>query len=151
MSDTVFLKIATPDLKSLVDKLVLLQNDGPIAIKRGLRHWAEMVAEIAKTTRVPVAAKRGGTLRASIFVKPEENTNSVVLGAGGPAEPYALAVHEHLSKYSPPSWQGKPILNWHLAGTGPKYLENPVNENKDKLVDYVTEEVDIELAKSGLK
>lgn len=53
---------------------------------------------------------------------------SVRMHFGGPSEPYALAIHEHLSEHSPPSWQvaeesGSGV---HFSHGGPKYLERPV-------------------------
>ena len=54
------------------------------------------------------------------------NTMAVRLSFGGPAASYAIAVHEHLSDFSPATWQDKTDLNWTKAGTGPKYLEMPV-------------------------
>ncbi len=48
---------------------------------------------------------------------------------GGAASAYALAVHEHLSKYSPASWVTHSLLgkriHWTRPGSGPKYLERP--------------------------
>lgn len=41
--------------------------------------------------------------------------------------PYAVAVHEHLSETSPPSWQAAEAagdrVQFHPEGTGPKFLE----------------------------
>lgn len=53
---------------------------------------------------------------------------SVTLSYGAAASEYALAVHEHLSEHSPPSWQtaereGRPV---QFTTGGPKYLEKPV-------------------------
>ena len=53
------------------------------------------------------------------------NKVSVEMGYGGDAAAYALAIHEHPSRHSPPSWEGKEI-HWRRAGSGPKYLEKPV-------------------------
>ncbi len=55
---------------------------------------------------------------------------SVAMGYGGAASAYALAVHEHLSEHSPPSWKtaeakGRPV-RFHPSGRGPKYLERPL-------------------------
>jgi hypothetical protein len=45
---------------------------------------------------------------------------------GGPADEYALAVHETPSPHDPPAWIGKTVT-FHHPGTGPKYLEAPLN------------------------
>lgn len=74
-----------------------------------------------------------GALANSGFVEePRQrgNTVTVEMGYGGTAVPYALAVHEHPSRHSPPSWRGKRAdeINWNVAGSGPKYLEKPAEE-----------------------
>jgi hypothetical protein len=45
----------------------------------------------------------------------------------GPAKAYALAVHEHLSVHSPPSWKSAEASGRgvHFQRGGPKYLELP--------------------------
>ena len=84
--------------------------------------------------RCPVASD-GGTLRASGRVAlpvREGRRISVTLSYGGAADAYAIAVHEHLSEHSPPSWikaeeNGHPV-QWTTPGTGPKFLEGPIDE-----------------------
>jgi hypothetical protein len=76
----------------------------------------------------PVAPD-GGTLRAShevIGPTREGKKLSITIEVGGAAESYALAVHEHLSDHSPPSWlkaeaDGRPV---QFNVGGPKFLEN---------------------------
>lgn len=75
---------------------------------------------------IPVAPD-GGTLKASGYVELpviEGNEVSVTMGFGGAASAYALALHEHPSDASPPSWKGKE-LHFSVEGTGTKYLERP--------------------------
>jgi hypothetical protein len=62
-------------------------------------------------------------------VGPERDgrTVRVRLVYGGPAAAYALPVHEHPSRSSPPSWRGGGVT-FHPAGRGPKYLERPLFE-----------------------
>jgi hypothetical protein len=78
----------------------------------------------------PVAPD-GGTLRASHeIVGPVKDGRDLVIWiqAGGPADDYAQAVHEHMSEHSPPSWIVAEIegsgIKWNVPGTGPKFLEN---------------------------
>lgn len=67
------------------------------------------------------------------------NVTEIAMGFGsGRSEPYAVAVHEHPSAHSPPSWQGKSVSGirtmrtrrpWTInpsGGRGPKYLERPM-------------------------
>lgn len=50
----------------------------------------------------------------------------VELGFGGAASAYALAIHEHPSEHSPPSWGGQ--VTFSPPGHGVKYLERPLME-----------------------
>lgn len=70
-----------------------------------------------------------GTLRSSGHVKPPNVSGTQIeieLGFGGAASAYALAVHEHPSQFSPPSWSGGVTFN---VG-GPKFLESAVRESE---------------------
>lgn len=89
---------------------------------------AEIIMSDAKEHYVPV---EHGALRSSGFVQPpktEGETATVVLGFGGAASAYAIAVHEHLSGSSPRSWRiaeaaGRPV---RFSPGGPKFLERPL-------------------------
>ncbi len=68
-------------------------------------------------------------LRSSGHVKRPKITRTkaeVTLGFGGAASAYALAIHEHPSRHSPPSWKD----GASFTSGGPKYLERPVKEAK---------------------
>ncbi len=95
----------------------------PQAMAGPLKLEAELIMTKAKNL-TPVDL---GTLRASGHVKRPvitRKTAKVLLGFGGAASAYALAVHEHPSRSSPPSWRGG--VNFTIGG--PKYLERPVKE-----------------------
>jgi hypothetical protein len=51
---------------------------------------------------------------------------------GGTAAPYAVALHEHESEASPPTWRGK-TLKFTKAGTGTKYLEKAIMLRQETL------------------
>jgi hypothetical protein len=115
----------------------------PEAAAQALRVEAELVMTDSKQNYVPVDL---GTLRASGHVNEPEikgKNISCVLSFGGAASPYALAVHEHPSASSPPSWQGKTIgdIDWSPAGRGPKYLEKPLRAAIPKLPARVGERI----------
>lgn len=99
----------------------------PKAIARAAYEEAEFIMADSKEKFVPVddGALRGSghTLQPVI----EGRNISVSMVYGGAAAPYALAVHEHLSEHSPPTWQNKgpEDIHWNVPGTGPKYLEIP--------------------------
>jgi hypothetical protein len=85
----------------------------------------EQIMSDAKQHYVPVDL---GPLKNSGFVdRPvHEGRKTIVrLSFGGAASAYALAIHEHPSQYSPPSWKGV-IVTFSPTGTGPKYLERPL-------------------------
>ncbi|MEN6605911.1 MAG: hypothetical protein ABFD60_01610 [Bryobacteraceae bacterium] len=129
------------------ERLKAAATRGPAAAGKELYKLANVVMTDSKQHYVPKAPTKsaGGTgisgqLRASGVVElPVENSDGSVevrMAFGGVAGAYALAVHEDLSEYSPPSWQkvhaeGRGI-DWTQSGTGPKYLEIPfLNHSRD--------------------
>ncbi len=114
--------------KKLAADMLLLAPKALHAALQGLRVEAELIR--TESMRKTPAAPDGGTLRASHVVKSEMTAAgpSAAVGVGSGAEDYAQAVHEHPSSHSPRSWGGKPVLNWNVAGTGPKFLENALNK-----------------------
>lgn len=67
-------------------------------------------------------------------------TISVTMSYGrtGPSKAYALAAHEHKSKYSPFSWRSAEANNrpvtFHTPGTGVKYLERPFRAESSNIL-----------------
>lgn len=95
------------------------------AVEKALREEAEEIMRQSKAKFVPIDA---GTLKSSGFVNDVVRKGkdiSVILGFGGDAEAYALAVHEHPSSHSPRSWGTKPV---NFKRGGPKYLSKPMDE-----------------------
>jgi hypothetical protein len=86
--------------------------------------FTELEVEVAGRAKAELApvSPGGGALRGSIHVtEPQFSVRGfirVAVVAGGPAAPYALAVHEWVD----------PKVNWTVPGTGPKFLEEPLNE-----------------------
>ena len=110
-------------LDQLTRRLTKSGKLSPQAMAGPLKLEAELIMTKAKNL-TPVDL---GTLRASGHVKRPvitRNAAKVLLGFGGAASAYALAVHEHPSSHSPPSWQG----GVSFTSGGPKYLERPVKE-----------------------
>jgi len=128
----VAVSIKTVGIGTLAARLREMGKKVPKSAGVTLYKFAGLVITRAKQVYVPVAPD-GGTLRGSGAVGKimrSGNQVSVTMGFGdGPSAPYALAVHEHLSKHSPRSWKkhGQDI-KWNVAGTGPKYLEKPFLE-----------------------
>lgn len=91
---------------------------------RALFVEGERIMTVSKRDFVPIDF---GTLYSSAQVRKPHFRGTraeVLLGYGGAASAYALAIHEHPSKHSPPSWEDGVSFN---VG-GPKYLERPVND-----------------------
>jgi hypothetical protein len=76
----------------------------------------------SKQNYVPVDAH---TLEGSGHVKPARVAGTratVEIGFGGNASAYALAIHEHPSQHSPPSWKN----GVKFTVGGPQFLRRPV-------------------------
>lgn len=135
--------------EELIKKLKAIAAKFPDRVASAIYIEAQEIMTESKR-RVPVA-RDGGVLRASGQVsQPVRNWRhiSVLLSYGGAAEAYALAVHEHLSEHSPPSWvkaeeSGKGI-NWTTPGTGPKFLEGPINEAQPTLAQKIADRIHLD-------
>ena len=122
-------------LDKMEAKIERIARNIPNEAARVLYLRCEHVMTRSKQEFVPVAEVRGGTLRASGHVWPPEihgRKITCTMSYGGPADAYAVAIHEHLSQYSPPSWQKAMTegdgVQFHPEGRGPKYLEIPLME-----------------------
>lgn len=114
-------------LAPAVAKLRRLAQRYPDRIMRAVYRRAEAIMTRSKAEFVPVDH---GVLRSSGHVNQvmrQGRLVSVSMSYGGAAKAYAIAVHEHPSKYSPPSWRGN-VVTFSPAGRGPKYLERPLFE-----------------------
>ncbi len=151
------LDIRCPELAETQRRLVELQTNAVKAIARGFRSWGEQT-RTASLRRTPVDT---GALRSTVGTATtiQGDRVTVSLHAGGPAgsggQPpspgrspktgrpapasvgYAWYVHENL----------KGGVNWNAGGTGPKFIENPIRENIDKLDREVAAELEREIAK----
>lgn len=132
----------TDELKAALAKLG--ENTQP-KMAAALYQEAEAIMATAKERYVPVDH---GVLRNSGFVqqpKIDGDDISVTLGFGGVAKAYAIAIHEHPSGSSPPSWMkaesaGRPV-KFSPSGAGPKYLERPLLEAAKNLVAHLGDRV----------
>jgi hypothetical protein len=106
-------------------KIKAIAQQYPRRIAGALYRRAGYVMTDSQANYVPVDL---AALRDSGFVLKPVRTGpniSVVLGFGGPASAYAIAVHEHPSSFDPPSWKGTQVT-FSPSGHGPKYLEKPL-------------------------
>lgn len=60
----------------------------------------------------------------------EQAVARVSIVAGNDSTPHALAVHEHPSKHSPPTWDGVTVK---FTKGGPKFLERALNEHQGEM------------------
>lgn len=111
------------DLGRRIEKLpAAATNEAATALYRVAREKVEAVA----IERCPM---QDGILRGTIETLPpkiEGKKVTVLVVAGGPAAPYAIAVHEHLSEHSPSSWQPPAYVDFQVGG--PKFLESALND-----------------------
>lgn len=110
----------------MVAKLRKLQEELPDTFGNALRQEAEIEATECKK-RCPVDT---GALRASIQASgPFRNGRSITcnIEAGGPAEPYALIVHEDLEAS-------------HRVGEA-KYIERPLQESAPYMADRIAKRI----------
>ncbi len=119
-------------MEPLQAKLAQLGVAMPTVAAGALYREAERIMTRSKNEFVPAhhdVLKTSGQVQLPVIAG---SVVTVVMGYGGAASAYALAVHEHLSEHSPPSWvaaeaAGHPV-QFHPSGRGPKYLERPLNE-----------------------
>lgn len=121
----------------LIRELKKTSTKVQIAARAALYQEGEGVSRLSAGRYVPIDL---GNLKSSRKVdKPKSIGGFLVVKItyGGAAAPYALAVHEHPSPASPPSWRGKSISSilsvrgrkaWSLSGRGPKYLERAIKD-----------------------
>lgn len=124
-------------LQRIADKL------GTTVVGAALYRQAQKIMAVSKEKYVPVDL---GPLKASGKVHPPTYVGrscTVELSYGDAAMAYALAVHEHPSKYSPPSWQGVQV-QFSPSGTGPKYLERPLMDAIPTLPQALARDLNLE-------
>ena len=112
------LEIETASLEAFRDRCELAKERGRNAAMSAVYLEANNIMADA----IEKAPKDIGTLRSSGYVTLPEGDPIVEMGFGGPAADYAVTVHEELFK------------NYTTPGTGPKYLENAINEHSRNLV-----------------
>lgn len=87
----------------------------------------KLSAEDLLSKSIPLTPREYGDLRASGNVTPlAHDANGPFLEVGFDSE-YALAVHEMLGEE----------IDWTTPGTGPKYLETPLEQNRARYVEYI--------------
>lgn len=139
--------------KQLRERLKRLSRDGRKKVVQAMMLQGHKILNTSNDKYVP---RLDGTLRNSGTVRKTKDTKrdvSVQIAYGGAASAYALAVHEHLSEHSPPSWKaaeaaGNPVqFGVDLTdrpNVGPKFLERALNDHEGELLDDLSKAIDFE-------
>ena len=126
-------------------RLRTLATDNPRRVERVLWRFGNRVMTRSKDEFVPVdlgPLRKSGMVHHPVWVG---RALSITLSYGDDAAPYALAIHEHPSDYSPPSWiaaeQAGNTVQFQPAGRGPKYLERPLLEESNNMLAFIAAEL----------
>lgn len=87
----------------------------------------------------------GDLIKSSFINEPTKENGELTIQFGygkGKAEEYAVALHEHPSRSSPPTWKGKE-LTFGKPGTGEKYLERPLFKAVDGMTGRLSNDIKI--------
>lgn len=130
-----------------------LKRMGPEAFAAMVAGGYQAFEEIMTRSKEEYVPVDQGTLRSTGHVEPPTVTGmraEITMGYGGPAAPYALAVHENprAGKTGGLSPSGKPYDHWARTG-GWKYLETPLKEATGSIAEKIKARV--EAAQAGLK
>lgn len=129
MADVRF-TIEISGMDKLIEKLGAM---GPKVKKAAETELYQIAEEVMANSKEIVPVDKG-TLMSTGHVDPPVETDkgaSINMGYGGPAAPYALAVHENLD----------PRVHWTRPGSGPKYLERPLEEMKPNITPRVRQAI----------
>lgn len=120
---------------AMMEKLRAVSPRMRTRLLAAVRQEAEEIMQTSKDEYVPVDE---GDLQASGRVDVEHDVDGVratLSYGGGKLDGRALAIHEHPSKHSPPSWsriraKGGQFRKVRFSpdGRGPKYLEKPIKD-----------------------
>ncbi len=117
-------------LDTMEKKMLAIAARAPVKFGQQLRLEGEGIRILSIREYVPINL---GTLKNSSRVHGPDfgfaaSSIEVSITFGGAASAYALAIHEHPSSSSPPSWKGKVIKFNRQGGAqrGVKYLERPM-------------------------
>lgn len=123
---------AVKRLNAIADRL-------PKDTAKAVRYEVEKIGTAADRI-VPVDL---GTLRASKTITgPTIKGNEIecIIGYGGAAAAYAVAVHETPSEHDPPSWEGTNV-DFKVKGTGRKFLETPLRAALPGMPERIAERI----------
>lgn len=107
---------------------------------KAVRYEVEKIGTDVDRNRIPVDQD---VARASKVIEGptiEGDKIEVVIGYGGAAQAYILALHENPSTHDPPSWEGVNV-EFKPKGRGRKFLESGLNEAMPGTSDRIAERI----------
>jgi hypothetical protein len=116
---------------------VKLEND----VGRAVASQADDIITDAKANYVPVDTS--DLMRSGKVGRVSRNGKQIGVSLGFGDEqtaPRAVAIHEHLSVHSPPSWQNTDV-KFNPPGRGPKYLEIPFRNSIRGMADRLAQDI----------
>jgi hypothetical protein len=125
-------------------RLARIAKKAPKRAGKALLSQANLIMGDSKENYVPVddgPLKSSGDVELPVIVPGE--TVFVRLVYGGTTAPYALAIHEHLSAASPPSWQNVGRLKFQLGHAVHKFLEKPMNAAIPGFLRQLAKDIDL--------
>ena len=125
----------------VVNNMVRIWREVNTTSVDSLIRQARAILDDAKNNYVPVGT---GALRDSGKVDPPATSGDVTSVAitfgDSKTARYAIAIHEHPSSSSPPSWRGVSVT-FNPSGRGPKYLERPFLDSVHEVAPTVAKAV----------
>lgn len=120
-------------LNSMEDKLRKLILNSKADMLRSFTLELEKALTLTKRKYVPVDK---GPLRSGGRVVSVKRVGNELQGVIAFSGPQALAIHEHPSSSSPPSWRGADVV-FSPAGTGEKYISRGLNESSEGMPERI--------------
>lgn len=130
-------------LKGLLQNLEKVEKDLDRQCMQALKNEAKRIMTDSKEHYAP--EDRGDLISEGMVYDPVKigNTFAIEMGYGGPkSRDYAVALHEHPSASSPPTWNGV-SLTFTKPGTGEKYLERPLMKAVDGMPERLAKDIKI--------
>lgn len=131
-------------LQEILRNLDKIQKDLEKKQLRALKNEAKRIMTDSREHYAP--EDRGDLIEEGTVSEPVRTSDGfeIAMSYGGPkSNDYAVALHEHPSRSSPPTWKGV-ALEFTKPGTGEKYLERPLMKAIDGMVERLAEDIKIE-------
>lgn len=129
--------------RQLIEKLKGLKKERLRRARAFLFNRGLDIINDAKDNYVPVdegALRDTGKVTPFFFSNQYMSSMAVGLSFGDETTPQAVAIHEHPSESSPPSWEGVDV-QFKPTGRGPKYLQTPLFKSLGTFLRNLADEI----------